>query len=78
MFYFLAFINTAAHSGNDVHKLPNNRVHWANMGPIWGRQDPGGPHVGPMNFAMLAPIVFPLPWEAVFEDWCLGPIVGAS
>ena len=20
------------------------------MGPIWGRQDPGGPHVGPMNF----------------------------
>ena len=23
-----------------------------NMGPIWGRQDPGGPHVGPMNFAI--------------------------
>ena len=23
------------------------------MGPIWGRQDPGGPHVGPMNFALL-------------------------
>ena len=22
------------------------------MGPIWGRQDPGGPHVGPMNFAI--------------------------
>ena len=22
------------------------------MGPIWGRQDPGGSHVGPMNFAM--------------------------
>ena len=21
------------------------------MGPIWSRQDPGGPHVGPMNFA---------------------------
>ena len=21
------------------------------MGPIWGRQDPGGPHVGPMDFA---------------------------
>ena len=20
------------------------------MGPIWGRQDPGGPHVGPMNY----------------------------
>ena len=22
------------------------------MGPIWGRQNPGGPHVGPMNFAI--------------------------
>ena len=22
------------------------------MGPIWGRQDPGGPHFGPMNFAL--------------------------
>ena len=22
------------------------------MGPIWGRQDPGGPHVGPTNFAI--------------------------
>ena len=21
----------------------------ANMGPIWGWQNPGGPHVGPMN-----------------------------
>ena len=21
------------------------------MGPIWGRQDPGGPHVGPMDIA---------------------------
>ena len=22
------------------------------MGPNWDRQDPGGPHVGPMNFAI--------------------------
>ena len=22
------------------------------MGPIWGRQDPGGPNVDPMNFAI--------------------------
>ena len=22
------------------------------MGPIWGRQDPGGTHVGPINFAL--------------------------
>ena len=32
--------------------FPDNKVHGANMGPIWGRQDPGGPHVGPMNFAI--------------------------
>ena len=31
---------------------PVSKVHGANMGPIWGRQDPGGPHVGPMNFAI--------------------------
>ena len=29
-----------------------SKVHGANMGPIWGRQDPGGPHVGPVNFAI--------------------------
>ena len=29
---------------------PDSKVHGANMGPIWGRQDPGGPHVGPINF----------------------------
>ena len=22
------------------------------MGPTWGRQEPGGPHVGPMNLAI--------------------------
>ena len=30
----------------------DSKVHGANMGPIWGRQDPGGPHVGPMNLAI--------------------------
>ena len=23
--------------------VPNSKVHRANLGPIWGRQDPGGP-----------------------------------
>ena len=32
--------------------IPDNKIHGANMGPIWGRQDPGGPHVDPMNFAI--------------------------
>ena len=31
---------------------PDSKVHGANMGPIWVRQDPDGPHVGPMNFAI--------------------------
>ena len=31
---------------------PESKVHGAIMGPIWGRQDPGVPHVGPMNFAI--------------------------
>ena len=30
----------------------DSKIHGAYMGPIWGRQDPGGPHVGPMNFAI--------------------------
>ena len=32
--------------------FPDSKVHGANMGPTWGRQDPGGPHVGSMNFAL--------------------------
>ena len=32
--------------------FPDSKVHGANMGSIWGRQDPGGPHVGPMNFVI--------------------------
>ena len=36
---------------------PDRNVHGANMGPIWGREDPGGPHVGPMNFAIWGVIL---------------------
>ena len=35
-----------------VETTPDSKVHGANMGPIWGRQDPGGPHFGPMNFVI--------------------------
>ena len=35
---------------------PDSKVHGANVGPIWGRQDPGGTHVGPMNFAIWVSI----------------------
>ena len=30
----------------------DSKVHGANMGPIWDRKDPGGPHIDPMNFAV--------------------------
>ena len=36
---------------------PDSMVHGANMRPIWGRQDPGGPHVDPKSFAIWALIV---------------------
>ena len=32
--------------------FPDSKVHGANMGSIWGRQGQGGPHFGPMNFAI--------------------------
>ena len=38
---------------------PDSKVHGANIGPIWDRQDPDGPHVGPMNFAM---------WDSIYVD----------
>ena len=30
----------------------DSKVHGTNMGTNWVRQDTGGPHVGPMNFAI--------------------------
>ena len=32
--------------------IPDSKVHGINMGPIWGKQDPGGPHVGPVYFVI--------------------------
>ena len=40
--------------------FPDSKVHGANMGPIWGLQDPSGPHVGPMNFAI---------WDGAIRLW---------
>ena len=37
---------------DDTHS--DSKVRGASIGPIWGRQNPGGPHVGPMNFAIWA------------------------
>ena len=37
---------------NPVWKILESTVHGAHMGPIWGQQDPDGPHVDPMNLAI--------------------------
>ena len=38
-----------------IEDNPDSKVHGANMGPVWGRQGPGGPHISHMNFTI---------WEA--------------
>ena len=55
---------------------PVSKVQGANMGPIWGRQDPGGPHVGPINFVIWVEILHDLSakgtnhmWHWVFFLW---------
>ena len=50
--------------------IPDSKTHGANRGPIWGRQDPGGPHVGPMNFAIRESIGFPSPKVSNSELAC--------
>ena len=65
--YVLTYKKTQEHSVRILHmaygiyciyiiyvslQCPDSKVHGANMGPILGRQDPGGPHVGPTNFAI--------------------------
>ena len=44
-----------------ILSYPYSTVHGANMGPIWGWQDPGGPRVGPMNFAIWVIMIIHLP-----------------
>ena len=36
----------------DNKRAPDNKVYGAHMGPTWGRKDPGGPHVGPMDISI--------------------------
>ena len=52
----VAWMNTSEHEQefSSYHRdtAPDSEVHGANMGTICCRQDPGGPHVGPTNFAL--------------------------
>ena len=44
--------------GDSHHKYdPDSKVHGANIGPIWGRQGQGGPHVGPISFLSGEPLL---------------------
>ena len=46
--------------------IPDNKIHGANMGPIWGQQDPGGPHVGPVNFVIWDSITLQTTFQTHF------------
>ena len=35
-----------------VDAFPDSKVHGTNVGPIWGRQELGGLHVGHMNLVI--------------------------
>ena len=50
------------HCTNWWDRYPDSKVHGAYMGPTWGRQDPGGPHVGPMILAIWADLCLPQGW----------------
>ena len=52
---------------------PDNKVHGANMGPNWDRQDPGGPHVGPMNFAIWGVFFIRYATEKIYQSKNLLP-----
>ena len=51
---------------------PDSKVYGANLGPIWGRQDPGGPHVGPMNLAIWEQEVLKISilYMTLIYDYC--------
>ena len=44
---------------------PDSKVRGANIGPIWDRQNPCAPDVGPMNFAIREEYV----WHDVSGLW---------
>ena len=55
---------------------PDSKVHGINMGPIWGRQYPGGTHLGPMNVAVWGTFHYVLKSQANNagnrqRKWCL-------
>ena len=62
----MAYLHWGTQHTNTHPPPPHPPVHpwqqgsWGQHGPIWGRQDPGGPHVGPMNIAIWDGLLRPL------------------
>ena len=50
--YHVSSSNMITIANNVFAGFPDSKVHGANMGPIWGRQEPGEPFFGPMNLAI--------------------------
>ena len=56
--FVTSYGNVSAYSDRNTRRfilptgVPDDKVRGAIMGPTLGRQDPGGPHVGPMNLAI--------------------------
>ena len=46
---------------NELSAIHDSKVHGASVGLIWGWQDPGGSHIGPMNFAI---------WDGIQDLLC--------
>ena len=47
----LVHVGIKVNAYSEKGAIPDKKVYGANMGTTWGRQDPGGPHVSPMNLA---------------------------
>ena len=58
--------------------FPYSKVHGANMGPIWGRQDPGGPHVGHMKIVIRVWILIVRNHQLNSNNNNNGPLWGES
>ena len=54
---------------NHHDDVPDSKVYGANMGPIWGRLDPGGPHVDPIKFAIWGKLLITCLWVSD-TSWC--------
>ena len=55
---------------------PDSKVCVANMGPTWVLAAPGGPHVGPMNFAIRLPAMMHISCGALYLETWLCPCTG--